>query len=176
MVQTKQDGRRISLLGHHEITSYQPICAPLPTKTEERPEKGLEIDNYHVTVRLLQAVKIPARHSRLVRVKADQSDRGNMMLFGEQKGKNVNICVVTCASELDESDSMVLTVENHSLQLVVLEKGLLEIGSLEPVQLVPVDSDALGISNPEKLKASDNEEDSLVRKEKFICSSTVNGL
>jgi len=97
------------------------------------------------------------------------------MLFEEQKGKNVNICVVTCAFKLDDSDSMVLTVENHSLQPVVLEKGL-EIGSLEPVQLVPVDSDALGISNPEKLKASDNEEDSLVRKEKFICSSTVNGL
>jgi len=35
---------------------------------------------------------------------------------------------------------MVLTMENHSLQLVVLEESL-EIGSLEPVQFVPADSD-----------------------------------
>jgi len=57
------------------------------------------------------------------------------MLFEKQKVKNTNICVLTCASELNKSDHAVLTVENHSFQPVVLEKDL-EIGCLEPVIVI----------------------------------------
>ena len=112
-----------------------------------------------MTIRLLQAVKIPARHSRLVRVKADKSDRGHLMLFEEQK---------------DESDSMVLTVENHSLQPVVLEKSL-EIGCLELVQLVPADSEGLAVTHTGGVETSQDNEEVEVwgRKEELLSEFDV---
>ena len=40
----------------------------------DNSDKLLEVDNHYVTVKLLQAVKIPARHSTLVRVQAKDSE------------------------------------------------------------------------------------------------------
>ena len=74
------------------------------------------------------------------------------MLFEEQK---------------NESGSMVLTMENHSLKPVVLEEGL-EIGSLEPVQLVQVDSFDLTAAHTKELETSNNEGDSYARKGKLL--------
>ena len=158
LVQTKQDGRAISLLECHEIPSLHPIVTPSRTETENNDQQ-LEINNYNVTVRLLLAVKIPARHSWLVHVKADKSDCDHLMLFEEQK---------------DESDSMVLTVENHSLQPVMLEKGL-EIGCLELVQLVPADSGGLAVTHTDEVEISQDNEEAEVwgRKEKLLSEFDV---
>ena len=40
-----------------------------------------------------------------------------------------------CITEVDKNQNLVVIIENHGLQPVVLEKGL-EIGYLEPIRLV----------------------------------------
>jgi len=99
--------------------------------------KLLEVDNNYVTVKLLQAVKIPARHSKLVRVQAKSSEVNQLMLFEEKMSENENqmISMTSCITEVDKDQNLVVTIENHGLQPVKLEKGL-EIGYLEPIQLV----------------------------------------
>ena len=96
-----------------------------------------EVDNNYVTVKLLQAVKIPARHSKLVRVQAKSSEVNQLMLFEEKMSENENqmISMTSCITEVDKDQNLVVTIENHGLQPVILEKGL-EIGYLEPIQLV----------------------------------------
>ena len=79
---------------------------PPESKTNgDREGKLLEVDNHYVTVKLLQAVKIPARNSKLVRVQAENSEVNHPMLFEEKKGENKNLSMTMCVTEIDRDRS-----------------------------------------------------------------------
>ena len=60
-----------------------------------------------MTVKLLQAVKIPARHSKLVRVQAKSSEVNQLMLFEEKMSENENqmISMTSCITEVDKDQN-----------------------------------------------------------------------
>ena len=80
-------------------------------------------------------MKIPARHSKLVRAKAENSEVNHPVLFEEKKSDNKNLSMTMCVTEIDKDKKLVVTIENYGLQPVVLEEGF-EIGHLEPIQLI----------------------------------------
>ena len=149
LVKTSQKGEVTSLLSNFEYSSTtqsegKDLQTPSPIgvlsesiNNGDDNGKLLEVDNNYVTVKLLQAVKIPARHSKLVRVQAKSSEVNQLMLFEEKMSENENqmISMNSCITEVDKDQNLVVTIENHGLQPVILEKGL-EIGYLEPIQLV----------------------------------------
>ena len=120
-----------------DLQTSSPIGVLSESKNNGDNGKLLEVDNNYVTVKLLQAVKIPARHCKLVRVQAKSSEVNQLMLFEEKMSENENqmISMTSCITEVDKDQNLVVTIENHGLQPVILEKGL-EIGYLEPIQLV----------------------------------------
>ena len=147
LVKTSQEGEVTSLLSNFEYSSTTqserkelstPSSMGLPPESKtngDRDGKLLEVDNHYVTVKLLQAVKIPARNSKLVRVQAENSEVNHLMLFEEKKDENKNLSMTMCVTEVDRDKKLVVAIENYGLQPVVLEEGF-EIGHLEPIQLV----------------------------------------
>ena len=146
LVKTSQKGEVTSLLSNCKYSSTTQsegkdlqTPSPIGVLSESINDNGklLEVDNNYVTVKLLQAVKIPARHSKLVHVQAKSSEVNQLMLFEEKMSENENqmISMTSCITEVDKDQNLVVTIENHGLQPVKLEKGL-EIGYLEPIQLV----------------------------------------
>ena len=148
LVKTSQEGKLTSLLSNFEYTQSEkkserkdlltpsPVRLPPESKTSgDREGKLLEVDNHYVTVKLLQAVKIPARHSKLVRAQAKNSEVNHPVLFEEKKGENKNLSMTMCVTEVDKDKKLVVAIENYGLQPVVLEEGF-EIGHLEPIQLI----------------------------------------
>ena len=140
--------KRENLLSNFEYTQFEkkserkdlstPSSVRLPPESKtsgHREGKLLEVDNHYETVKLLQAVKIPARHSKLVRAQAENSEVNHPMLFEEKKGENKNFSMTMCVTEVDKDKKLVVAIENYGLQPVVLEEGF-EIGHLEPIQLI----------------------------------------
>ena len=66
-----------------------------------------------------------------------RTETNQPVLFEEKisENKNCMISMTRCITEVDKNKNLVVTIEKHGLQPVVLEKGL-EIGYLEPIQLV----------------------------------------
>ena len=167
LVKTSQKGEVTSLLSNLEYSSTtqsegKDLQTPSPIgvlsesiNNGDDNGKLLEVDNNYVTVKLLQAVKIPARHSKLVRVQAKSSEVNQLMLFEEKMSENENqmISMNSCITEVDKDQNLVVTIENHGLQPVILEKGL-EIGYLEPIQLVSKGDEICAVA-----AATDGEQD-----------------
>ena len=98
---------------------------PPESKTSgDREAKLLEVDSHFVTVKLLQAVKLPACHSKLVCAKAENSKVNHPVLFEEKKNDNKNLIVTICVTEIDKDKKLVVTIKNYGLQPVVLEEVL----------------------------------------------------
>ena len=100
LVKTSQKGEVTSLLSNFEYSSTtqserkDDLQMPSPigvlSESKYNGDKLLKVDNNYVTVKLLQAVKIPAHHSKLVRVQAKSSEVNQLMLFEEKMSENEN--------------------------------------------------------------------------------------
>ena len=89
------------------------------------------------TIRLLNTVQVPGRHSKLVRAKVD-SCRGSesLALFESDYELNAkDLSIADAAIEPRSDHSVTLIVENESFQPVWLKKGQV-LGKTEPVSLV----------------------------------------
>ena len=86
------------------------------------------------TVHLLQTCRIPARHCRLVPVKAIGSVARELMLFypTEEVMRNSGTTPAVCVTNVEGDGKVILSVENHSLHPVTLKQGEV-LGTLEPV-------------------------------------------
>ena len=74
---------------------------PESKSSGDREAKLLEVGNHFVTVKLLQAVKIPACRSKLVHAKAVNSEVKHPVFFKEKSDNNlskiiINIYKCTC--------------------------------------------------------------------------------
>ena len=147
LVQSNLSGESSSLLGNpNPVTTQSGItdsASPAEKEAKEakpddmKSERKSQAGNQNLTVRLLRAVRINARHSQLAQAKVEKDKDPHPMLF-EAKMRNKedqNIGVTTCVTEVGKDNQIVVTIENYGLQLVVLKKGY-EIGQLEPIELV----------------------------------------
>ena len=177
LVKTNQRGEAVCLLGN---PNYVPTLqsgrtdsstAPAVGVTDETKPKGksqqLEVNNHYVTVRLLQAVRIPAHHSQLVHARADKDEGHHLVLFEERKSKNQDISVTTYVTELSKDNGIVVAIENYGLQPVVLEEGC-EIGYLEPIELVPEEVEACTLAATRKEQTQSKPFEMSPRVEKLL--------
>ena len=171
LVQSNLSGERSSLLGNpNPITTQSGItdsASPAEKEAEEvkpddkseRESQNIKAGNQNVTVRLLRAVRIPARHSQLAQAKVEKDKDPHPMLFEAkmQSKEDQNIGVTTCVTEVGEDNKIVVSIENHGLQPVVLEEGY-EIGQLEPIELVSDEAKACTLNatdeKPKQLELS----------------------
>ena len=78
------------------------------------------------TVCLVQAVRLPARHAKLVRAKVTGKEGYSLTCFEpdlEELGTK-GLVMSEAAVELDEGNCVVMVLENHTLEPVEVEEGL----------------------------------------------------
>ena len=96
------------------------------------------------TVCLIRALRVPGRHSKLVRATVRSTfEAGSLVLFEPDSDLNQQgLCMTEAATEPRSDQSVTLIIENESTQPVWLKKGQV-LGRVEPASLVdwPEESD-----------------------------------
>lgn len=83
-------------------------------------------------VKLLEAVRIPARHARVVRAEVDRCDGQEALMLVEPQGCGVELELTLV--QPDQDGAVTLTVKNEGLQPIVLERGQM-LGCADTVEL-----------------------------------------
>ena len=101
----------------------------MDTSGEDSPDMNPE-------VRLLQAVRIPARHQKLVRASVGSGTMsGPLLLLPGELGETVQIA--DGVVEVSDDRFVTLSMENHGTERVCLKKGT-DLGTVTPVDVVAV--------------------------------------
>ena len=137
LIQTSKD-QSVDLLGNSSDMSRDPPpgCSVVSqTSTNPTPATDNPLTP-KTTVRLIQATRLPARHSKLIRADVEGPEMtSSMLLFQPEldtlsgRGLSMADAVVECARRVT------LLVTNHGCESVHLEEGEV-IGKMEPATLV----------------------------------------
>ena len=118
---------------------------------EEILEKGKPKASKVVTVKLLEAVRLPARHAKAVAVKLQGSKAAEKLWMlemwlpsGETEDPATEEAQAIVLEPNEEGETQVW-LENNQLYLVKLSKGKV-LGSAEPVEVVAQEEESQGIS------------------------------
>ena len=111
------------------------LPAPPATLPESRVESSDQVVPTH-TVHLLQATKIPPRHSKLVQIKVTGLRNVPMSLFEPDQGKadEVGVTVADAVVEANQGNCFTVILENPNSEPLCLKKGL-TLGAIEPLNL-----------------------------------------
>ena len=96
------------------------------------------------TVHLIQATRVPAQHSKMIRAKIDVNGRKSDEAFlfepdySEFSGQGLHIAEATVSPDLN--NQVVLLIDNDSFNPVKLKKGML-LGTVNPVTVDPTPKD-----------------------------------
>lgn len=116
--------------GNGECLAPTPVCTQVPTEhSQERI----------VTVKLLQATRVPARHARLVRARVDGPSSPVPALVSLSKSvlRDGDLLIEEGVVEANKDGLITLVVHNRSPNAVLLEEGY-KLGDLQATGLVSV--------------------------------------
>ena len=118
---------------------YNPQREASPTQTvaiTAVDTSGGDSPDMNPEVRLLQAVRIPAHHRKLVRASVGSGTRsGPLLLLPGELGETVQIA--DGVVEVSDDRFVTLSMENHGTERVCLKKGT-HLGTVTPVDVVAV--------------------------------------
>ena len=118
---------------HTNLLSLQGSKATSQVKLPEEPDSGTETS---ATVRLLNATRLPGRHSKLVRAKVDRGvETQSVALFEPGVLDEKGLRMADAAVETRSGHHITLIIENESLEPVWLKKGQV-LGTVRPASLV----------------------------------------
>ena len=139
LVRAEVDGKDVDMLQGHQ----QPVTPGRPGRGEIPPEKD-SVSGAAGTVCLLQATKLPGRHSKLVRAEVRGSERQHLSYFEPDLGLGVSGREMSDAAvEVDGNNCVVVVLENHGYAPVELEGGRV-LGEIQEVELCEVVDSELG--------------------------------
>jgi len=119
-------------------------------------------------VKLIQAVKIPARHKKMVTVKAEGWRHKDLSLL-MPKIEDPTLVMADAVVQFEEGNSAVVIVENHSFSPLRLKKGMV-LGELELVEEA-CDENSVSAVLPATTPAEDVDE--TVRQERLMEQLTL---
>ena len=126
LVQSEGEGRTTDLLNTPETL---------------KPDPSVEV----ATVKLLHATRLPARHSKLVRVKTTERGDKNITSMFEPELKTLRekgLTMTDAVVKVGEKGEVTLVITNQGLEAIELSEGEV-LGKLEPVTLVKQSSKLL---------------------------------
>ena len=139
-LQKSPDGRAVDLLRGHKVqlemgSPVEKSLTELSTSGPGTPSSG---DKDTATVHLLQAVRLPAQHSRLVRARVEGPRENVTTLFeAEHEALGKEGLVVEDGTVFpDEEGCVTLVVQNYGDQSIHLTAGEL-LGQTKPVTVLP---------------------------------------
>ena len=92
-----------------------------------------------LTVKLLQASRIPARHQKVIKVEIDEGEGDSLFMFApnqvELQQHGLVMVMVDSIMDVEGGRCVKLLVENHSYEPRHLKEGM-ELGEAQPVQLL----------------------------------------
>ena len=139
-LQKSPDGRAVDLLKGHKVQLEMgsPVEESLTELSTSGPGTSSSGDKDTATVHLLQAVRLPAQHSRLVRARVEGPRENVTTLFeAEHEALGKEGLVVEDGTVFpDEEGCVTLVVQNYGDQSIHLAAGEL-LGQTKPVTVLP---------------------------------------
>ena len=123
------------------VSEQEPSDSTAPTANNQAivpnamPARQEEPVYQHAIVRLLQAVRLPARHKKLLKAKVEGSTDGPCALFEPEPELRAELSMPEALVKPDASCIVTLVMENSSFEPTRLKKGRI-LGQLYPVSIL----------------------------------------
>ena len=90
-----------------------------------------------LTVKLLQASHVPARHQKLIKVEIGQGEGDSLFMFAPKQVElqKHGLVMVDSVMDVEGGRCVNLVIENHSFETCHLKEGM-ELGEAQPIQLM----------------------------------------
>ena len=124
------------------------------------------------TVRLLHATRLPAQHGKFVRAQVEGPPEKALALFESEKLPQQGVVVEDGAVELDDSGSLILTIQNYGLAPICLEEGLV-LGRLQPGEVLPRREEGMSVREPAEIERRSTQPEDTPLTEVSIATVTV---
>ena len=124
------------------------------------------------TVRLLHATRLLAQHGKLVRAQVEGPPEKALALFESEKLPQQGVVVEDGAVELDDSGSLILTIQNYGLAPICLEEGLV-LGRLQPGEVLPRREEGMSVREPAEIERRSTQPEDTPLAEVSIATVTV---
>ena len=144
LMSVEEGGTGFDLLQERQ---WECVAPPASTSTNTEPA-GTQSG---ATVHLIQATRVPAQHSKMIRAKIDFKGQHSEEAFlfesdySEFRGQGLRIAEATVSPDLD--NHVVLLIDNSTFSPVKLRKGML-LGTVNPVTVDPAPKDGVVADDP----------------------------
>ena len=137
------------------VSEQEPSDSTAPTANNQAivpnamPARQEEPVYQHAIVRLLQAVRLPARHKKLLKAKVEGSTDGPCALFEPEPELGAELSMPEALVKPDASCIVTLVMENSSFEPTRLKKGRI-LGQLYPASILSDQDPQLDTTEPTK--------------------------